>query len=91
MFELGAAVETDAGDAHDGERHRQHVAFFASGVVAGRAKDGSHGAVGEGLRVELCGFEGRAVVPDTEGVLGGQGRSPFRAVPLGAWVGPTWP
>ena len=47
MPELGATIQSQTGNAHHGELDRQNVALFARGVVAGRAKDSSHGAVRE--------------------------------------------
>lgn len=53
MLEGRAAVQPQAGNAGHGELHRQHVALLARGVVARRAVDGLHRAVGKGLRIEV--------------------------------------
>src|SRR5205085_6760195 len=52
MLEHGTAVEAHTRDAGDREVYRQHVALLAGRVVAGRAVNGAHSAVGEGFGVE---------------------------------------
>ena len=70
VLELRAAVEAQARDAADGEIDRQHVALLAGRVIAGRAMDGVHRAVGEGLGVEVGRVQRGAVEPQADGVLG---------------------
>src|SRR3546814_17974186 len=48
MLEGGAAVQADAGDAEHGEIDRQHIAFLAARIVAGRVVDGADPVVGKG-------------------------------------------
>jgi hypothetical protein len=71
VLEHRPAVEADARDAHHGELDDEHVALLAVGVVAGGTLDGAHGAVGKRLGIEARGVQRRAVVPQTDGVLGG--------------------
>src|SRR3546814_7721865 len=52
MLEGGAAVQADAGDAEHGEIDRQHIAFLAARIVAGRVVDGADPAVGKGRGIE---------------------------------------
>src|SRR5918992_1260676 len=40
--ELRAAVETETGNAQNGELHRQHIAFLAARVVGGRLVNSRH-------------------------------------------------
>src|SRR5688572_22378389 len=42
VLELRAAVETQTGNAQNGELHRQHIALLAARVVSGRLENSSH-------------------------------------------------
>src|SRR5512145_1485096 len=46
--ELRTAVETETGNAQNGELHRQHVALLAARVVTGRLANSGHFAVRKG-------------------------------------------
>ena len=74
VLERRAAVEAHARNAADGELDCQHVALSAGRVIAGRAMDGIHRAVGEGLGVEIGRIQRGAVEPQADGVLGDHGR-----------------
>ena len=73
-------VHPDAGDARHRELHRQHIARLARRVVGRRPVHRAHRAVGKGLGVKLRGFQGRAVVPEADGVFGDHGGSRVHAV-----------
>ncbi len=63
------AVQTDAGDAADGEMDDQYIARLARGIVGGRAQDGCHLAVGKDRSIKSCSFLGLSVVPNANRVL----------------------
>ncbi len=67
--ELRAAVEAEAGDAHDGELHRQHIARIAARIVAGRLVHGGHVTVRKRGGVEARRFMRVLVEPEADGVL----------------------
>src|SRR5580704_4125304 len=52
VLERRAAVETEAGNAEDGELHRQHIAGLAARVVARCLVDGGHFTIRKGGGVE---------------------------------------
>src|SRR6185503_2494571 len=70
VLELRTAVETEAGNAQDGELHRQHVARLAAGVVAGRLVHRGHFAIRKGGGVEARRFLRVLVEPEADRVLG---------------------
>ena len=76
MLGVGPAVEAEAGDAGHGERHHQHIARLAAGVIGGGAVHGGDVAVRKGVGVKTCGGFGTAVKPQADGVLG-HGRHAF--------------
>src|SRR5450631_79705 len=78
MLELRPAIKPDAGDANHSELDRQDIALLAVGIVARRAEDCAHGAVGEGLSIEASSVYGSTVIPQTDRVLAGHCRSPMR-------------
>ncbi|MNT90201.1 hypothetical protein D3C72_2310610 [compost metagenome] len=63
MRERSAAVQADAGNAGNRELDDQNVPFLATGIISGRADDGTHCTVGKGLGVEVGCFLGVLVVP----------------------------
>ena len=69
LFERGAAVETDAGHARDGEFNREHITLFARGKIAWGTVHGTHSAVWEYLGVEASRSLGVLVVSKANGVL----------------------
>ena len=52
VLELPPAVEPNAGYANRSELDHQDIALLAAGIVARRAVDRAHGAVGEGLGIK---------------------------------------
>src|SRR5439155_5793538 len=52
VLERGTAVEPEAGNAEDGELHRQDIARLAARVVARRLVDSGHFTIRKGGRVE---------------------------------------
>src|SRR5258706_9556238 len=76
VLELRAAVQPDAGNADRGELDREDITLLAVGIVARRAVHGADSAVRKGLRVEVCGVDCGAVVPQTDRVLAGHVSSP---------------
>src|SRR5437667_4376100 len=54
VLECRAAVETEAGNAEDGELHRQHIAGLAARVVARRLVDSSPFPLRKGGGREAC-------------------------------------
>src|SRR6185503_11842231 len=56
VLELRAAVETETGNAHYGELHRQHIALLAAGVVTGRLVNSRHSTLRKGGGVEARRF-----------------------------------
>src|SRR5207248_6203554 len=52
VLERRTAVETEAGNAEDGELHRQHIAGLAARVVARRLVDRGHFTIRKGGGVE---------------------------------------
>lgn len=54
MLESRSAIETETGDADDGELHHQHIACLPGRVVAGGIVDGTHGAEEKRLGIKLA-------------------------------------
>ena len=50
--ERRAAVETKTGDAHEGELHREHIAFLAARIVTGRSVNGGDLTIRKGRSIE---------------------------------------
>src|SRR3546814_9509878 len=69
VFERGPAVEAETRDTGNCEFDCQHVACLAGWVVAGRAVDGTHRAVGKGAGVEAGSSLGVLIVPEANRVL----------------------
>src|SRR3546814_3590715 len=69
VFERGPAVEAETRDTGNCEFDCQHVACLAGWVVAGRAVDGTHRAVGKGVGVEAGSSLGVLIVPEANRVL----------------------
>lgn len=63
MLEPGAAIEADAGDAHDDELDQQRIALLVARKIARRMVHGAQRAVGKGLGVKPRGLFGVLVVP----------------------------
>ena len=90
VLERRAAVETEAGNAQNGELHRQHIALLAARVVTRRLVNSGHLTVREGGGVEARRLVRVLVEPEADRVLwlhlscaphAGQGESYFiRAV-----------
>src|ERR1035438_3003224 len=76
--ELRPAIKPDAGDANYSELDRQDIALLAVGIVARRAEDSAHGAVGKGLGIKASSIHGSTVIPETDRILVGHRRSPMR-------------
>ena len=71
--ELRSTVETEAGDAHDGELHGEHFVLPAARVVSGRLVNGGHLTVGKRGGVEARRFLRVLVEPEADRVLRFQG------------------
>ena len=69
MLESRAAIQAEASYAYDFKLDRQHLALFASWVIAGGMVDCCDGTVGESLGVEPSSLFCCAVVPKTNHVL----------------------
>src|SRR5207237_6865805 len=67
--ELRAAVETETGNAQNGELHRQHIAFLAARVVARRLVNSGHCTIRKGGGVEAGGLLRVLVEPEADRVL----------------------
>ncbi len=69
VLERRAAVETETGNAQDGELHRQHIALLAARVVTGSLVNGGYFTIRKGDGVEarrlVCVF----VEPEADRVL----------------------
>src|SRR5262249_29201270 len=70
MPERRATVETEAGNAHNGELHRQHVALLAVRIVTGGLVNSSHFTVRKRAGVEACRLQRVLVEPEADCVLG---------------------
>jgi hypothetical protein len=68
--EDGPAVQSDAGNAEDGEFDGEDVTRLARGIVARRLVHAGHLAVGKGRRVKVCGRFGVLVEPEADRVFG---------------------
>ncbi len=64
------AIETDTGDAHDGEFENQGIAHFAVGIVGRRTVDRGDAAVRKGFGVEARRLFGIVFIPQADRVLG---------------------
>ena len=70
MPERRAAVETETGNAKNGEFHRQHIALLAARIVTGRRiVNSGHFTIREGGGVEACRFKRVLVEPEADRVL----------------------
>src|SRR6266545_590383 len=69
VLERRAAVETEAGNAQDGELHRQHVALFAARIVAGCLVNSGHFTIWKRGGVEARRFMRVLVEPQADRVL----------------------
>jgi hypothetical protein len=67
--ERRAAVETETGDAQDGELHRQHIAFLAARIVSGGLVNSGDFTVRKGGGVEARRLLRVFVEPETDRVL----------------------
>src|SRR6266498_216763 len=67
--ERRAAVETETGNAQNGELHRQHIALLAARVVAGRLVNGGHFTIRKGGGVEARRVDRVLVEPETNRIL----------------------
>src|SRR5262245_9043756 len=70
VLEYRTTIETKTGYAEDREFHRQHVALFSAGIVAGRMVHGTDSAVGKGRSIEAGSSLSVGVVPQANCVLG---------------------
>ena len=69
MPEHRAAVETETGNAQNGELHRQHIALFAARVVTGCLVNGGYFTIREGRGVEARRLLRVLVEPKADRVL----------------------
>src|SRR5262245_59316333 len=69
MPERRAAVETETGNAQNGELHRQHIALFAARVVRWRLVNRVHFTIRKGRGVEARSVMRVLVEPETDCVL----------------------
>ncbi|MNE73509.1 hypothetical protein D3C80_1695270 [compost metagenome] len=76
MGEGLTSIEPHAGDPHDGELHRDHVALPARRVITRRLVQGYYLAVGKDPGVEARRLLGVVVVPEADGVPGSHGLAP---------------
>jgi hypothetical protein len=67
--ELRAAVETETGNAQNGELHRQHIALFAARVITGRFLNSGDFTVRKGGSVEARRLMRVLVEPEADRVL----------------------
>src|SRR6185436_7677097 len=70
VLERGPTVETDAGNPHHHEFHRDHIAGFAARKITRRFVRCRHLAVGKSGGVKTRGFFRVLVVPETDRVFG---------------------
>ncbi|MNH37765.1 hypothetical protein D3C79_987150 [compost metagenome] len=76
MPESRAAIEPHAGNAHDGEFDRNHIALLARRVITRCLVQRNHLAVGKDAGVEVRRLLGIVVVPEADSVLGSHGPAP---------------
>ncbi|MNJ75173.1 hypothetical protein D3C77_722200 [compost metagenome] len=76
MREGLASIEPHAGNAHDGEFDRDHVALLARRVITRRLVQRDYLAVGKDAGVEVRCLCGIIVVPEADGVPGSHGLAP---------------
>src|SRR5688572_9866837 len=69
VLELRAAVETETGNAQNGELHRQHIALLAARVVTGRLVNSGHCTIRKGGSVEARRLMRVLVEPEADRVL----------------------
>src|SRR5687768_2230114 len=69
LLELRAAVETETGNAENGEFHRQHIALLAARVVTGRLVNSGHFTIRKSSGVEARRVLRVLVEPETDRVL----------------------
>src|SRR5262249_25312912 len=67
--ECRAAVETEAGNAKNGELHRQHIALLAARIITGRLVNSAYLTIREGGGVESRRLKRVLVEPEADGVL----------------------
>src|SRR6185436_15587153 len=70
LFEHGAAIEADTGNAHHGELNNQHIPFLARWKISWRALSRANGRVRKRLGVKLRRLLSIAVVPDANRIFG---------------------
>jgi hypothetical protein len=69
VLEHGAAIQTNTGNAHNGELNGQHVPFLPGWKVAGGVVSRTHEGIGKGLGIELRRFYFVALVLNANRVL----------------------
>src|SRR5439155_21870075 len=69
VLERRAAVETETGNAQNGELHRQHIALLAARVVTGRLVNSGHFTIRKGGGVEARRLMRVLVEPEADRVL----------------------
>src|SRR4051812_5402445 len=67
--ERWAAVETETGNAHGGELHRQHIALLAARIIIGSPVKSGYFAIREGEGVEARRLMRVLVEPEADRVL----------------------
>jgi hypothetical protein len=69
VHERWTAVETETGNAQDGELHRQHIALLAARIVTGRIVNSSYFTIRKGGDVEARRLKRVLVEPEADRVL----------------------
>src|SRR5947207_5065685 len=70
VLECRSAVETETGNAHDGELHRQHIALLAARIVTGSLVNSGYITIRKGDGVEARSLMRVFVEPEADRVLG---------------------
>src|SRR5262249_13108751 len=69
VFEHRAAIETETGNAQNGELHGYHIARLAARIVTRRIVDRCYLTIRKGGGIEARRFKCVLIEPETDGVL----------------------